>query len=827
MKMSLSRFVFTCWIPFWLSCADNGVPPTLFPVAPVTAEVNQTLIIDFQVSNPSGSALIWSYDGPNLPGLDQTAVLIGTASNAQFRWTPLVSHVGTHQFDFRVNSANGSSQQSVLVDVRPGAGTAPIFVQPNNGGTYNVDIAPCVTFDVEVKDDDSPSVSIRASQPLPNGATLAPQSNQRARFQWCPTVVQINQSLTWTLRFEADDGEHPPTRHDYLVVFRRTVQDGCTGSPPNIDILEPSQDAVVTSSGGFDVVVRVTDDNEVRDAPVLYYTYNEPGSSSDDLSQFEAISFESENEVWRAEVPPSAANLEAFDVWFVVSATDNDDKTGTACDKRTDSPLRHFLAQIDSAPTPDCELCANSASCQSGVCSIAGLCIPACTDSCNCIEATTIDGGSLPTCDGPNACEDPAGTPLQCQPDPWSNSVQSVAMSMLGGNLSGSICGTSESDWYKFTSGLDKVLTWTLNDEDAADLDLELLDESGSSLILASTLSATETASICVAAGSVTYARVHMYQQSTAAGGSYQISAVQTDGTCCQNDENEPNNVLEDAIPAFDTVVGTLCPQDKDHYSFSVTEPSTAEIWVQSINSETIRFTVHGPLPTDTKMGSAYGGDGNAQWLGVLTKPGTYVVSISSLANTTIEYGGQITVDAQIDCFDTMGCPIDSVCYEEDGCLPATCASQLECPEVHSCQQNIAGNDSSKACMSWCSSDSSCRQSLGETCKRLGTNSRGCELAGSKTAGQSCDSHRDCSADLGCYDWPGGYCAVLGCTSNSDCPSGTICGGYGDMNRCLVTCGEPGQPACRASEGYACYLKLGVNGEFFSACVYDEDVFGT
>jgi hypothetical protein len=723
-----------------------------------------------------------------------------------------------------VSSASGSSRQSVLIKVEPGAGTAPIFIQPNNGGTYDIDITPCVTFDLEVKDDDSPSVSIRASSALPLGSTLTTQGSQRARFEWCPTENQVNQALTWSLTFEADDGEHPPTVHTYLAVFRRKQQDGCTGVPPTIQVLEPNQDATVLSTGGFNVVIRVTDDTEVRDAPVLYYSYVDPGPNSPELTQFEATAFTAEGDTWRAAIPPSPSASDTYDVWFLASATDNDDAAGTACDKRTDTALRHFLAQKDNSSAANCELCASSTSCASGLCSSSGKCVPDCEGACTCQESTTIEGNTALSCGGDNACDSGTNTSPSCSPDPWSNAQQVNALSMLGGDLTGSICGTDESDWYKFTSGLDTVLTWTLEDYDAVDLDLELVDETGSSLVLASTLSQTETVSTCVEAGSVTYARVHLYPQSTASGGTYKISASQTDGSCCQNDEFEPNNNVGDAVPALDVFTGTLCPLDKDHYSFDITSPSTIQVWAQAVSGQALRLTIHGPLPATTKMGSAYGETGSVSWLGVLNNPGTYVIAISSLIEASTGYGGEIILNSKIDCSVTKDCPIDSACYEEDGCLPSTCTSQLECPELHTCKPEIIGTMAEQTCLSWCSNDSACRTDIGETCKRLGGSTGACEIAGNKNAGQSCETHRDCAGNLGCYAWPGGYCAAMGCTSNADCPQGNICGKYADTNRCLVECGEPGQALCRYDEGYACYLKLGVDNQFYNACAFDEDI---
>ena len=67
--------------------------------------------------------------------------------------------------------------------------------------------------------------------------------------------------------------------------------------------------------------------------------------------------------------------------------------------------------------------------------------------------------------------------------------------------------------------------------------------------------------------------------------------------------------------------------------------------------------------------------------------------------------------------------------------------------------------------------------------------------------GAACYLDKDCSEDAVCFDWPGGYCTVLGCTGTEGCPEGTAClplleNGTGCFDRCTA----PGE--CRP--GYGC-----------------------
>ncbi|MFT7623068.1 MAG: hypothetical protein ACI9WU_002245, partial [Myxococcota bacterium] len=181
-----------CLIPILLCAALNAgcstdAPPVVFPIEPATVDVNATLVLSLAVLNPDGTPLTWSFAGPPLPSLADTSSLSGTPTGAEFRWTPLASHVGVHQFDFTATSEAGSSTQSVVLTVAPQAGAAPVFIQPAKGGTYDVDVSPCVNFDLEVKDDDTPEVAIRANGPMPDTATVETVGKQRARFRWCPS----------------------------------------------------------------------------------------------------------------------------------------------------------------------------------------------------------------------------------------------------------------------------------------------------------------------------------------------------------------------------------------------------------------------------------------------------------------------------------------------------------------------------------------------------------------------------------------------------------------------------------------------------------------
>ena len=75
---------------------------------------------------------------------------------------------------------------------------------------------------------------------------------------------------------------------------------------------------------------------------------------------------------------------------------------------------------------------------------------------------------------------------------------------------------------------------------------------------------------------------------------------------------------------------------------------------------------------------------------------------------------------------------------------------------------------------------------------------------GSGANGDSCASFDDCGGQRHCVDWPGGYCARQGCSSDGDCEADTRCVRVGEINACVLRCVSV---PCREAEGYQCELR--------------------
>ena len=348
----LSLFGLALGVPVGQACA-SGTSPFLEPIPPQVIEVHQTLRLPLVVHGVEGRTLRFRYAVNSLPADDTAADIVVTSSGGgEFRFTPLAPHVGVHEFVFYAYlDGEEVDRVAVIVTVKPGPGTAPEFLQPGPGGTFDLDREPCVAFDIEIRDDDSrdSDLVIRAGRPLPDGASLILDGPRTAHFQWCPSSVQIAERDRWTVYLEAHDGLNPPTQRQYIILFRSQPDPSCPGDAPFLDLIWPVAGQRVTSDtsdGGhrFFVELAASDDRELSGPPRVFYGFVPIDSPADpDL----ATLFEAEVTALpdRFRAVSSIMSLrygEERSVYVVAVATDDDDPAGATCDHRTISPVRTF-----------------------------------------------------------------------------------------------------------------------------------------------------------------------------------------------------------------------------------------------------------------------------------------------------------------------------------------------------------------------------------------------------------------------------------------------------------------------------------------------------
>ncbi len=809
------------------SFALGGCPtterPTLGAIDRATGTVSSTLRIAIPVTNPSGAAIRYRFEPSRpIPALESVASISGGPSGGELRWTPLASHVGTHELTITIASPAGEvyDQATAIVEILPSSDSAPVFLEPGAGGTYDLGRDPCVRFRVEIRDDDSPGVEIRPRGELPNGATLEQDGNKSADFVWCPSPDQIAAAERWTIGLSADDGDHAPVPHDYVVVLRSGGGSGCDGEPPAIDVLEPAGGSRVTSGVGYDVVATVTDDVGLREPPILYYTTETPSDPSrPDVTLFQQVLFESEgDDRFRARVPPLGLGIgEAREVFFIVSATDNDDASGTFCDHRAESVLDSFFAVGgEGAGREACARCTSSLECASGICapSAGGArCLERCDGGCSgareCASVTTTEGGRASACTGPGASVALACA-AACTNDRNEPNDTIGTATPLTRSSAGQICA-GDRDVFRIagaTSGAQVAVVLDGFRSRDGDLDLRLLDGTGRILASSAGVGDSESIAYCAADASPLYAEVFGF---LGAENPYDVAVTITAGSCCVNDAFEP----DDSIGAARAIVGadfegTLCERDNDYRTFELTRSSRVVITIVADALAVVDIELYDL--TGTLVARSTEVDGTTTIDRTLA-PGRYAIRIYGYMSQGDAYLGELSIaPAGASCTRSSECPSGQVCSSgscaSDDCAPGSSGA---CPAGHFCPDPGPSTMPSD-CAASCLVNADCRAS--EACKWF-SEGRGCATRGTAALGASCSSFRDCAAQRVCVEWPGGFCTRAGCATNADCESGTSCVEAGGIRACALDCaGSPDR--CRT--GYTCRTLRDLGGVNRSVC---------
>ena len=810
-----------------LGACGGGERPTLLPLSRQEVRANETLTVSLVVDNPGGRAVRYRVAAPMLAGFETSSAISGSPSGGEFRWTPLAGHVGVHELAFSVTSTSGEvfDTQTMVVEVQPSADAAPVFLRPGAGGTFDLARDPCVRFDIEIRDDDSPVVDLLERSAFPAGAALISAGPKSATFEWCPTGDQIAASERWTLELQANDGDHPPVPHDFVAVLRTGGSAGCPGAAPSLTLRSPLEGERVTSSSGYDVRLEARDDAGLRDAPLLYWSTEPPADlGAPDLTTFAQVVFDAEPDgSFRARIPSlGLAEGSSTQVFYVASATDNDDATGTACDHRTDTPVTSFEA-VGGAGTggtlEPCASCTRSSECASGICAASAggaRCLTSCASGTPCASGTcgdraTLEGATARACgDAGTVC---GGGTAMCTADSLepNDAIATATRTTSTSYPSLSVC-SGDLDTFRIDGAFRDLVTVRVSGIRAGegDLDLRLLSSSGTILATSAGVTDTETASYCLGDIGRVYAQVYGYRT---AQGPYDLSITRMPMACCSDDTLEPDDTRAAARRLTGTAFeGTVCPGDDDFIAVTVGAASTihVELLFDAAIGD-IDLELQGP--TGARIASSTGTGDEEIIDAPVTAGGTYFVRVYGYSMAANTYLGDVIVTPLSTCATTAACAPGLMC-EAGVCVPNTCSVVSDCPAAHLCPGYGPGG-AQRHCGQRCIDNTECRSTEG--CKWF-PEGRACGLRGAGANGASCRSADACGAQRACLPWAGGYCARAGCRSNADCETGTYCAGVSGSNTCVLEC-ESDAARCRTAEGYTCGSVRDLGGALHLACV--------
>jgi hypothetical protein len=175
----------------------------------------------------------------------------------------------------------------------------------------------------------------------------------------------------------------------------------------------------------------------------------------------------------------------------------------------------------------------------------------------------------------------------------------------------------------------------------------------------------------------------------------------------------------------------------------------------------------------------------------------TYILEILN-ASVGLAYDLSVETSSASTC-DALSCPEVTVCDDAGSCVDDFCFTDATCPSSYRCRQTY--------CVDPCLSDSDCRTQLGYGCRVLDPSDAFafCAPSGAGTTGEACGNLEDCGPTLACLDnarFPRGMCALIGCSSESDCDLDSTCVDVAGTPICLPFCLS--NTDCRASDGYSC-----------------------
>ena len=591
---------------------------------------------------PSRALLVWS---PTLQDLEANGNVYQVVVDADDD----NGGIATQNFTLTVNLAYG----------------VPIFELPS-GFALNLAETEALNLDVTVKDDDSQKLEIFAKE-SPEGAVFKQNGNKKGTLFWEPTEeerVEIVHRFVLT----AVDETHDPVDHILLVVLVNTgAAAGCSGTVPTVS--HTALPDTTMNGGPITVAITATDAESAITSVALRWS-DDPSSGEFEAEAMGRIEEGSDTWSAEIELPPGSLPTGGKLIHYYIEAYDNDDPTGYDCDRAVRWPKNGYGAFgvygagdsnscIDDSSEPD-----NSV--EKATLLAAGS-YPGrrlCGNSPDYVRVTTPVGGELVA----RVIREPQhgvvalrllnanGTPLEAasgdsevlsvstpatgqeviaeitSTDPKVRLTYALELSVMEGTCSADqfesnqgndtpsqatglgtgswanlqIC-TEDQDWFRFDLSEGQSLEVAISfQHQFGDLDLELLDVTGSSLISAAASQSSYEVVTYTAPNDISVmAHVQGYQGDTNA---YRLDATisSPDGTCPEDLAGlhiSPASALILFSGYYEGMVA--CPQSPDWYALDLNGGETVTIEV--IPEESTLSTPGGPIQLEL-----YANDSNA-----------------------------------------------------------------------------------------------------------------------------------------------------------------------------------------------------------------------
>jgi hypothetical protein len=576
---------------------SGGNAPELDGLSDQVAQVGTEFKLDLNGTDADGDRLSYKFKAADLTAIEDRAMVTVSPSGAGvFRWTPIAADVGQHAFDFVVSDGGNDTTVTINIDVKSaiGSATAPVFRQPlGTGTTIDLGKAQCVDLHVVIEDQDTAQVDITEQEPKIDGATLSQEDGQSATWHWCPTRAQEGDQR-YTLVLAADDGENPKTIKNYLIVLRgQGGNTNCPGGAPTISHTAAPQ----TTRLDLKPTATITDDKGLKDAPLFYYSFTNPGTTQVNLTSMTQlsttkISGSNTNGMYAPAIPNPVANATAGttkDIYYVFVADDNDDLMGS-CDHTTTSAVYKMTVTAGGSTTAGvCSACTADSQCGTGnECVYMGsmgdsYCLQGCSGgcptgyTCSSSDIYSVDWNHAPQCvPQSGSCQAPTG---QCADDMYeeddTRSAASANPAFATDLYDMSSCPSTtntygqDDDWRKIVVAADSRVDLEISGDGASDLDLHLYRSDGTVITKSTSYTSEEAINTCLKAGTY-YVKVNGYGHAKSDYLLLYETTAESCNTTCTDDAAEDDDTFSQArITSFPLHTATgqkICTNDDDWY---------------------------------------------------------------------------------------------------------------------------------------------------------------------------------------------------------------------------------------------------------------------
>jgi len=351
MNRSCRFFVVAALLLTWVFSGCANHIPEMLPIGNKSVKTGELLEFDIKAKDDDGDPLEFAVQGkPAAANFDQV-----DNNTAVFSWTPIASDAGPsgegQEFQVTFLVTDGIDMDSEIISIfvtLGGAGTgSPVFITPSDH-TLDLDRTDRIEFNLEVRDADSTSITLRLVDGI-TGGEFSTTGSKTAVFRWTPTEAQINEKPVWGIRVGAKDESNPEVFQD-ITILLKGGQKKCEGTPPAVD-----HKSLPDQRGPDDYLVQVTaTDSESEVAAVALYWLLDDGSGG---SYQKSSMTTTGGDSWQGTIPnPGLAEGQTATISYYICALDNDDPSGSDCDMRGCVPAEgRFAFTAYAAGSSTCE----------------------------------------------------------------------------------------------------------------------------------------------------------------------------------------------------------------------------------------------------------------------------------------------------------------------------------------------------------------------------------------------------------------------------------------------------------------------------------------